>query len=85
MTVGRWRQHLRMLYSIRFLASGEKVLEVALAAGYESPSAFISAFRKILGTTPSQWREAPFARSHAFSKKLAFVHLIHYWTSPYIN
>lgn len=55
MTVGKWRQQLRMLHSIQILASGEKVINVALEAGYSSPSAFISAFRKVLGNTPSNY------------------------------
>jgi len=53
LTLGRWRQQLRMLQSIHKLVAGEKVITVALEAGYQSPSAFIAAFRKILGTTPS--------------------------------
>ena len=57
MTVGKWRQQLRMLQSIQMLASGDKVINVALEAGYSSPSAFISAFRKVLGTTPSHYCE----------------------------
>lgn len=55
MTVGKWRQQLRLLHSLPMLASGEKVINVALSAGYNSPSAFVSAFRKVLGTTPSRY------------------------------
>jgi AraC-like DNA-binding protein len=55
MTIGKWRQQLRMLHSIQMLAAGEKVINVALDAGYNSPSAFISAFRKVMGTTPSHY------------------------------
>jgi AraC-like DNA-binding protein len=58
MTFGKWRQLLRMLHAITMLASGEKVVNVALETGYNSPSAFISAFRKILGTTPGNYCEA---------------------------
>ena len=36
MTVGKWRQQVRMLHSIPILASGEKVINVALSAGYNS-------------------------------------------------
>ena len=56
--LGKWRQQLRLLHSIRLLAAGEKVTMVALEAGYNSPSAFISAFRKVLGTTPSNYCHA---------------------------
>ena len=58
MTIGKWRQQLRMLHSIQVLASGEKVINAALEAGYNSPSAFISAFRKVLGDTPSHYCNA---------------------------
>lgn len=52
MTLGRWRQQLRLFNAIRRLAEGDKVTHVALEVGYSTPSAFISAFKKELGTTP---------------------------------
>lgn len=55
MTFGRWRQQLRLLHAMRLLASGEKVTGAALDAGYSSTSAFISMFRKQLGTTPNRY------------------------------
>jgi AraC-like DNA-binding protein/quercetin dioxygenase-like cupin family protein len=55
MTFGRWRQQFRLLRSMQLLASGEKVTAAALEAGYNSPSAFISMFRKQLGTTPTRY------------------------------
>jgi AraC-like DNA-binding protein len=55
MTFGRWRQQFRLLHSMQLLASGEKVTAAALEAGYSSPSAFISMFRKQLGTTPMRF------------------------------
>jgi AraC-like DNA-binding protein len=55
---------LRLLHALRLLAAGESVTNVALESGYDSPSAFISMFRRELGTTPSRYhdkaqREAP--------------------------
>ena len=41
--------------SAGLLASGDKVIDIALALGYESPSAFTSMFRKQFGLTPSQF------------------------------
>ncbi len=37
----------------RILAEGAKVTHAALESGYSTPSAFISMFRKTLGTTPT--------------------------------
>jgi AraC-like DNA-binding protein len=54
MTFGKWRQQLRLMQGMRLLAEGASVTRVALEAGYSTPSAFISMFRKSWGTTPSQ-------------------------------
>jgi len=53
MTFGKWRQQLRLMQAMRLLAEGAKVTHAALEAGYSTPSAFISMFRKALGTTPT--------------------------------
>jgi AraC-like DNA-binding protein len=53
MSIGRWRQQLRLMQAMRFLGEGAKVTYAALEAGYSTPSAFISMFRKTLGTTPT--------------------------------
>ncbi|QHI97674.1 helix-turn-helix domain-containing protein [Xylophilus rhododendri] len=55
MTFGQWRQQARLLRALELLATGEKVIDVALALGYESPSAFTSMFRKQFDQTPSQF------------------------------
>ena len=55
MTFGKWRQQLRLMQAMRLLAEGEKVTYAALGAGYSTPSAFISMFRKALGTTPTSY------------------------------
>jgi AraC-like DNA-binding protein len=55
MTFGKWRQQLRLLRAMEVLASGEKVSFAAAEAGYDSTSAFISMFRKQLGTTPRRY------------------------------
>jgi AraC-like DNA-binding protein len=55
MSFNRWRQQLRLLHAIQFLACGEKVSAAALDSGYNSTSAFIAMFRKQLGTTPTRY------------------------------
>ncbi len=55
MSLGRWRQQVRLLQAMRLLARGEPVTSTALEVGYESPSAFIAAFSNALGTTPGRY------------------------------
>jgi AraC-like DNA-binding protein len=53
MTFGQWRQQARLLHGLERLAVGDKVVEVALALGYDSPSAFAAMFKRQFGETPS--------------------------------
>ncbi|MFZ0519655.1 MAG: helix-turn-helix transcriptional regulator [Candidatus Acidiferrales bacterium] len=55
MTLGKWRQQLRLIRAMQLLAEGAKVTHAALEAGYSTPSAFIWMFRKSLGTTPARY------------------------------
>lgn len=59
MTLGRWRRRARLIEALRLLAQGKAVTDVALDVGYQSPSAFIAAFRSELGTTPRRYFEFP--------------------------
>ena len=54
-TLGRWQAQARLLEALRLLGSGYNVTQVAIAVGYETPSAFISMFRRALGTTPARY------------------------------
>jgi AraC-like DNA-binding protein len=52
---GKWRQQLRLGHALRLLAAGDAVTSVAFDVGYDSVSAFISAFRMTFGKTPGQY------------------------------
>ena len=59
LTLGRWRSQARFLHALRLLGGGAAVKEVAIESGYQSPSAFIAAFRRSLGTTPCRYFGSP--------------------------
>lgn len=48
-----WRQRLRLFGSLSALGRGERVTDVALSVGYDSTSAFIAAFGRQFGASPS--------------------------------
>ena len=50
----QWRQRLRLLHGATLLGGGMSVTNAALDAGYSGTSAFIAAFRKHFGFTPSR-------------------------------
>ena len=58
MTIGQWRQHLRLLAALEKLANGCSVTETCFAVGYNSVSAFIKTFKRIVGRTPDAYRRA---------------------------
>jgi AraC-like DNA-binding protein len=55
MTLGHWRQRLRVLLSLPRLLAGEPVISVALSMGYDTPSAFITVFKREMGVTPARY------------------------------
>lgn len=55
MSFGKWRQQMRLLHALRLLALGESVTTAAIEVGYDSTSAFIAAFKTVLGKTPGQY------------------------------
>jgi AraC-like DNA-binding protein len=57
LTFGVWRTQLRLLAALERLAQHHSVTDVALDSGYDSTSAFISVFRRHLGTTPARYFE----------------------------
>jgi AraC family transcriptional regulator len=57
MTAGDYSRRRRLSRAaIDLAAGGEKVIEVALRYGYESPEAFAKAFKRLFGITPSEAR-----------------------------
>lgn len=52
---GRWRTILRVRAAITALANGQSVGNTARLVGYESTSAFVAAFRRETGVTPSAY------------------------------
>ncbi len=57
MTFGKWRQQLYLLIAVRMLVTGSSVQNIAYELGYESPTAFITMFKKALGKTPGRYLE----------------------------
>jgi AraC-like DNA-binding protein len=55
LSLGKWRQQLRLMYALQLIASKESISSAAVDAGYSTPSAFISSFRNALGTTPGKY------------------------------
>lgn len=55
MSFVQWRQQIRILEALKLLGRKEPVTTVAIELGYDSPSAFISMFKKALGKTPGQY------------------------------
>lgn len=56
MSLGEWRQRLRLLRAIDALETGSAVQEIAFDLGYSTASAFITMFQRQAGTTPEQYR-----------------------------
>jgi AraC-like DNA-binding protein len=55
MSFVQWRQQLHVGLALQRLAAGQSVTNIAFDLGYESPSAFIAMFRRMLGTTPARY------------------------------
>ena len=55
MSIGQWQLHLRMLVALEKLSTGRSVTETCFAVGYNSVSAFIKAFKRIVGMTPFEY------------------------------
>jgi AraC-like DNA-binding protein len=56
MTFYEWRTQLRVYHALVLLADGHDTTHVAHACGWANPSHFITAFTKLVGTTPGRHR-----------------------------
>jgi AraC-like DNA-binding protein/mannose-6-phosphate isomerase-like protein (cupin superfamily) len=54
-TIGQWRQQLRILVALGKLTEGLSVTDTCFAVGYNNVSAFIKAFKRIVGLTPLEY------------------------------
>lgn len=56
MSFGRWRQQCQIMFALKRMAEGEAVKSIAFELGYETPSAFILMFKKVLGQSPGRYK-----------------------------
>ena len=57
-----WRQKLRLQRALQMLANSRTVTLLALELVYDSPSAFITMFRRTLGASPTRYLPSTEAR-----------------------
>lgn len=55
LTIDAWRQKARLVHAATSLAGGASVTSAAMDCGYDSPSAFIAAFKRQFGVTPGRF------------------------------
>jgi len=55
LSFAHWRRQLRLRSAMVLLGANHSVTAAALEVGYDSPSAFIEAFRRSVGQTPGQY------------------------------
>ncbi|MCR3856106.1 AraC family transcriptional regulator, partial [Pseudomonas aeruginosa] len=51
-----WKQRACVVQALARLAGGETVTAIALDCGYQSPAAFSTMFRRVLGQPPSAFQ-----------------------------
>lgn len=55
MSFGQWRQRACVVLALAKLSAGISITRIALDFGYESPAAFSTMFRRILGQAPTAY------------------------------
>ena len=53
-----WRQRACVLSALPRLAAGDSVMAIAIDLGYDSPGAFATVFKRLLGESPSRYGRA---------------------------
>ena len=56
MSFAQWRQQACVLVALPRLAAGDQVTAIALDLGYDSPAAFATMFKRLLGVAPSRYQ-----------------------------
>jgi AraC-like DNA-binding protein len=59
MSFAEWRQQACISVALPRLAAGEAVTAIALDLGYESPAAFATMFKRVVGVAPSRYFQTP--------------------------
>ena len=57
MPLSEWRQRLKVMSAVTMLQTRMSVESIALELGYSSASAFIVMFKRLLHTTPDEYRK----------------------------
>ncbi|RJX73391.1 helix-turn-helix domain-containing protein [Pseudomonas sp. LS-2] len=55
MSFGQWRQRACVMLALSRLSSGHSITRIALDLGYESPAAFSTMFRRLIGCPPTHY------------------------------
>jgi AraC family transcriptional regulator len=73
----------RASYQLAF-RDRRRILDIAMASGYDSPEAFSRAFKKTVGQTPSEFRGQPrWAPWHVTFERLSELRSLHMKPEPY--
>lgn len=56
MSFAQWRQQACLLIALPRLAAGDSVTDIAMDLGYDSPAAFTTMFKRLLGIAPSYYQ-----------------------------
>jgi AraC-like DNA-binding protein len=59
LSFARWRQQARLVQALELLAKRERIIDIALAVGYRSPTAFSTMFQRQFGCSPSAFFSHP--------------------------